>query len=150
MTPNQQGPLRGSPDTFCQRKSLCSFFGAWFVLKTLPIYEYNQFLLEAVPFTDILYYISLLLGQFLLVGCICANVVIRVIYVRILYPTRYYYYLCMYAGQSSESARIVQNMLVERLTLKFLVFKVNWNYKLIQIFERQKWKIDPATASYIK
>ena len=94
-------------------------------------------------------YISLLLGQFLLVGCICANVVIRVIYVRMLYPTRYYYYyLCMYAGQSSESARIVQNMLVERLTMKFLVFKVNWNYKLIQIFERQKSKIDPA--SYIK
>ena len=25
------------------------------MLKTLPIYEYNQFLLEAVPFTDILY-----------------------------------------------------------------------------------------------
>ena len=23
------------------------------MLKTLPIYEYNQFLLEAVPFTDI-------------------------------------------------------------------------------------------------
>ena len=88
MTPNQQGPLRGSPDTFCQRKSLCSFFGAWFVLNTLPIYEYNQFLLEAVPFTDILYYISLLLGQFLLVGCICANVVIRVIYVRIYYTKR--------------------------------------------------------------
>ena len=80
-------------NAFCQRKQgpVLIF---WFMIcvTTLPIlFMNNQFLLLAAPFTDTI--LSLLLGQFLLVGCICANVVIRVIYVRIYY-TYYYYYLC--------------------------------------------------------
>ena len=40
----------------------------------------------------------------------------------------------MYAGQSSESARIVQNMLVEGLTLNFSVFNIVFfeHYSIIE------------------